>query len=170
MVRLRQAFIAFTGLTYTILISACVSLGQDVNSLKQPQVSLVALALKDLNPLNPSALVRLKVDNPNDLDVNLSGADVALALNGQPAATGISRSPVTLASFGSSEMDAEVHGNTLAMAQQLLLTQASDKVNYKITGSLHVLNWLGPLGRVPFAFEGAMDKQTLMRSGARLTR
>jgi LEA14-like dessication related protein len=166
MVQCRQAFTTYAGLVCTLLLTACVSLGQDINSLKQPQVSLIALALQDLNPLNPSALVRLKVDNPNDLDLNLSGADVALALNGQAVATGVSRSPVTLASFGTSEIDAEVHGNTLAMAQQLLLAQSNDNVNYTITGSLHILNWLGPLGRVPFTFDGAVDKKTLLRSGA----
>ena len=163
MLNRRHVVLTLLSLGYAIMGTACASLGQNINTLKQPTVSLVGLALKDLNPLSPGVLVRLRVENPNDLNVNLSGADVALALNGQPVATGLSRSPVTLVSFGASEIEAEAKGNTLAMLPQILALQANEPVNYQLTGSLHVLNWLGPLGRIPFTFEGSVDKQNLLR-------
>jgi LEA14-like dessication related protein len=151
-----------------LLLSGCVGLPRDFNNLKEPQVSLTGLAVKELNFLAPSLLVRLRVENPNDLNINLDGADVALALNGRPVATGISRSPLTLAKFGASEMNVEVKASTLEVLQQILLLQSNSSVNYDVTGHLNVLNWLGPLGKIPFRFRGDVDRDTLLRGAESL--
>lgn len=151
-----------------LLLSGCVGLPRNFNNLKEPRVSLTGLAVKELNLLAPSVLVRLRVENPNDLNIDLDGADVALALNGQPVATGISRSPLTLAKFGASEMNVEVKAGTLQVLQQILLLQANPSVNYDVTGHLNVLNWLGPLGRIPFRFQGDVDRDTLLRGAESL--
>lgn len=152
----------------SLALSGCFSLPKDFNSLKEPKVSLAGLAIKDLNPFKPRFLVRLQVENPNDLDVNLDGGDVALALNGQPVASGISRSPITLAKFGASQMDVEVSADTLGVLQQIMLLQSKPSVDYNVTGHLNVLNWLGPLGRLPFNFKGAVDRDTLLRGAESL--
>lgn len=142
--------------------TGCSLLTADYQNLKEPKVSLAGLNIKDLNPLKPSFLVRLKLDNPNDLDVNLDGADVALALNGQPVATGISRSPLTLKKLGSSAMDVEVTANTLSAIQQFLVLQSQPMMDYQVTGHLNWNDWLGALGRLPFNFKGTLDRDTLM--------
>lgn len=149
-------------------LSGCFSLPKNLDSLKEPKVSLAGLAVKDLNPFNPRLLVRLQVENPNDLDVNLDGGDVALALNGQPVASGTSRSPLTLAKFGSSQMDVEVSANTLGVLQQILLLQSKPTVDYDVSGHLNVLNWLGPLGKLPFNFKGSVDRDALLRGAESL--
>ena len=154
--------------TLVLALSGCFSLPKDFNSLKEPKVSLAGLAIKDMNPLQPRFLVRLNVTNPNDLAVDLEGADVDLALNGQPVATGVSRSPLTLAKFGSSQMDVEVTANTLGMLQQIMLLQSKSSIDYAVTGHLNVLNWLGPLGKLPFNFKGAVDRDTLLRGAESL--
>jgi LEA14-like dessication related protein len=156
-------------LLLAVLQSGCSLLTADYKNLKEPKVTLTGLNIQDLNPLKPSFLVRLKLDNPNDLDVNLDGADVALALNGQPVAEGVSRSPVTLKSLGSSEMAVEVTANTLNAVQQFLSLQSKTAMDYRVTGHLHMLNWLGALGRLPFNFDGSVDRDTLLR-GAGLTK
>jgi LEA14-like dessication related protein len=151
-------------------LSGCSLLTADYKNLKEPKVSLAGLNIKDLNPLSPSFLVRLKVDNPNDLDVNLDGADVALALNGQPVAAGVSRSPLVLKKLGSSEMDVEVTANTMNAVQQFLILQTKPTLDYQVTGNLIWNNWLGALGKLPLKFSGSMDKDTLMRAASGLAR
>jgi LEA14-like dessication related protein len=152
-------------LSLVMLMTAtgCSLLTTDFRNLKEPKVSLAGLSVKDLNPLQPSFLVRLKLDNPNDLDVSLDGADVALALNGQPVAAGISRSPLTLKKLASSEMDLEVTANTLNAAQQFLLLQSKPTMDYEITGHLQLKDWMSALGRLPFSFQGNLDSQSLLR-------
>ncbi|MEY2679853.1 MAG: hypothetical protein RL661_84 [Pseudomonadota bacterium] len=150
--------------------TGCSLLTADYKNMKEPTVSLAGLNIKDLNPLSPSFLVRLKVDNPNDLDVNLDGADVALALNGRPVAAGVSRSPLVLKKLGSSEMDVEVTANTMSAIQQFLILQTQSTLDYQVTGNLIWNNWLGALGKLPLKFSGSMDKDTLMRAASSLAR
>ncbi len=146
------------------LLSGCADLAMDyLGKLKEPKVSLAGLALKDLNPLEPTLLVRLRIENPNDLNVKLDGADVALALNGQPVATGISLSPLTLAKLGATDMDVEVKANTLNALRQIMLLEANQAVKYDVAGHLNVLEWLGSLGRIPFNLQGSVDSGALLR-------
>ena len=153
-----------------LMHAGCSLFTTDYSNLKEPRVSLAGLNIKDLNPLKPSFLVRLKVDNPNDLDINLDGADVALALNGQPVAAGVSRSPLVLKKLGASEMDVEVTANTLSAVQQLLILQTRPAVDYQITGNLIWNNWLGALGKLPLKFNGLIDRDTLMRAAGSLVK
>lgn len=162
----RKAAALFSPFALALLLSGCAGLGnlsQSLGKLKEPKVSLAGLSIKEMNLMEPSFLVRLKVENPNDLSINLDGADVALALNGQPVATGISRSPLTLVKQGASDMDVEVKASTLGVLQQLLSLQGNDAVKYGVSGHLNMLNWLGALGKIPFDFQGSVDKATLLR-------
>lgn len=151
--------------TLCLLLSGCTGLGlmQNLDRLKEPKVSLAGLAVKNLDLFAPSFLVHLRVENPNDLEVKLDGADVALALNGRPVAKGINRGPLSLAKFGASDMTVEVSASTLDVLQQVLLLQSKPLLDYEVTGHLNVLNWLGPLGRLPFSFQGTVDRDTLLR-------
>jgi LEA14-like dessication related protein len=155
-------------LTIGILAAGCIGVPKNLDQLKEPTVSLAGLALNEADLFSPSFLVRLRVENPNDLDVTLDGADAALALNGQPVASGVSRSQVGLARFGSSDLAVQVTANTLGVIQQMLALQNQPNLNYQVTGHLQLLNWLGPLGRVPFSFQGAVDRETLLRGAANL--
>jgi LEA14-like dessication related protein len=150
----------------TLLFSqtACSLLTADYKNLKEPKVTLTGLNVRSLNPLQPSFLVSLKLDNPNDLDINLDGADVALALNGQPVAKGISQSPLTLKKMGSSDMSVEVTANTLNALGQLMALQSRNTLDYQVSGHLHLLNWLGSLGQLPFNFNGSVDRDTLFKA------
>jgi len=136
----------------------------DYSKLKDVNVTLIGLNIKDLNPLKPGFLVRLRLDNPNDIDISMDGADAALSLDGQPVADGLSRSPLTLKKQGSSEVDMEVYVNTFSAIQQFLLIQSKPAFDYRVSGHLHVLNWLGSLGRLPFDVSGSMDQKTLMQA------
>lgn len=151
-----------------LLLSGCAGLPRNFEELKAPEVFLTGLALKEANLFKPSFLVRLRVANPNDLEVNLEGAEVALALNGQPVAAGASRNPLSLARLGSSDMEVEVSADTLGVVQQFLALSNKPALDYGISGHLTVLNWLGPLGRIPFNFTGTVDRETLWRGAESL--
>ncbi len=153
-----------------VALPGCSLLTTDYRNLKEPKVSLAGLNIKNPNPLKPSFLVQLQLDNPNDLELNLDGADVALALNGQPVAAGVSRSPITLKKRGSSTMNVEVTANTLSAIQQFLVMQSRPAMDYQVTGHLDWLNWLGALGKLPFSFSGSLDRDTLMRAADSLAK
>ncbi|MGY6216485.1 LEA type 2 family protein [Methylolobus aquaticus] len=143
-------------------ISGCASWLPDFRHLKEPEVSLTGLALSDPNPLVPRFRVRLRVENPNDIDVSLDGADATLELNGRPVATGVSRSPLTLKRLAESELDLDVAAQTLGMLEAAAAVLAEDQIRYRVQGHLSVLSALGPLGRLPFSFDGAVDPAVLL--------
>jgi len=166
MTTVRKSATLLSSVVLGFALSGCTGLGgltQQLSTLKEPKVSLAGLSLKDISLTEPSFLVKLKVENPNDLNVNLDGADVSLALNGQPVATGISRSPLTLVKRGASTMDVEVKANTLGVLQQIMQLESKGGVQYGVSGHLNLLNWLGALGKVPFNFQGSVDKATLLK-------
>ncbi|RYU57566.1 hypothetical protein EWI61_12800 [Methylolobus aquaticus] len=150
------------GALAVLLLVGCASWLPDYRNLKEPEVSLAGLALSDPNPLAPKFRVRLRVENPNDIDVSLDGADATLELNGRPVATGVSRSPLTLKRLAASELDLDVAAQTLGMLQGAAAVLAKDQIRYRVKGHLSVLSALGPLGRLPFSFEGAVDPAALL--------
>lgn len=151
-----------------LVLSGCAGLPRNFDKLQEPQVSLAGLALKDANPLKPRFLVRLRVENPNDLEVKLDGAEVALALNGQPIARGLGHGPLSLAKRGASDLDVEVAADTLGIIQQFLALQSKSALDYEVSGHLAVLDWLGPLGRIPFDFKGTLNAESLWRGAESL--
>ena len=77
-------------------LCACTGSVNKFDKLRAPKVSILAIKLDDPNPLSPVFLVRLGLENLNDSEIALDGADAILALNGQKVAKGVSRSAITL--------------------------------------------------------------------------
>lgn len=147
-----------------VWLAGCSALLPDYRHLKEPRVALSELALTDPNPLAPRFRVRLRVENPNDIDVNLDGADATLELNGRPVATGMTRSPLRLASGSASEVELDVTAQTLSLLELASALLGSNEIRYRVAGHLSALSALGPFGQVPFAFEGTVDSAALLRS------
>lgn len=145
-----------------LLLAGCASWLPDYRNLKEPEVSLAGLALSDPNPLAPKFRVRLRVENPNDIDVSLDGADATLELNGRPVATGVSRSPLTLKRLAESELDLDIAAQTLGMLEGAAAVLSENRIRYRVQGHLSVLSALGSLGRLPFSFEGVLDPAALL--------
>jgi hypothetical protein len=145
-------------------LCACVSWQREMADLKEPRVSFAGLRLMDANLLAPAFRVRLRVENPNDREISIQGADLGLAINGEPVAQGVSVGAVKLVQLGSSEIEVDATAQTLALARQLLSINGSDTVKYGVNGHLRLLNWLGPLGAVPIDFQGEMARDELLKN------
>lgn len=128
-------------------------------------MALTSLKIKNANIFNPAFIVGLRLMNPNDLKIDLNGADVMLALNDKPVAKGLSQTPITLNSHGSSDLSVEVTADTVSAIQQVLSLTSKSSMNYEVKGHLHLVKWLGSLGQMPFSMKGTVDGQTLL-SGA----
>jgi LEA14-like dessication related protein len=142
---------------------ACSSWQRELSELKEPRLSLAGLSVTDANLLAPGFRVRLRVDNPNDRDISIQGADLDLAINGEAVARGVSAGAVELVRRGSSEIEVDARAQTLALARQLLAIDGGDTVKYGLSGHLKLLNWLGALGAVPFSFRGEMAREELLK-------
>jgi len=63
------------------LMSGCAGLGKPIES---PRISLSSIQVLESKGLETAFLVHLRVMNPNDMDLDITGVDCDLAINGKP--------------------------------------------------------------------------------------
>ena len=85
--------------------------------------------------------VRVRIQNPNDSDIEYSGAALNLDLNGRKLATGVSSAMGTVPRYGEAVLEIPVTISALSMARQVLgfvNNNAQDQraVKYTVRGKL----------------------------------
>jgi len=95
----------------------------------------------------------VRVTNPNDTDVPLSGLTAKLALNGKPFASGVSDRAVTVPALSDRVITVQATAGALNMLRQVLVTASSETFSYELTGIAHGADSLGDR-RMTFADSG----------------
>ena len=102
--------------------------------------------------------VRVRIQNPNDSDIEYSGAALNLDLNGRKLATGVSSAMGTVPRYGEAVLEIPVTISALSMARQVLgfvnnNAQDQREVKYTVRGKLEG----GVFGTRRFADEGTFE-------------
>ncbi|MBF0180875.1 MAG: LEA type 2 family protein [Magnetococcales bacterium] len=124
--------------------------------LEKPELSVVdVLALKQSLKENRFR-VRLKVFNPNDIEVPIGGLELTVELQGMTFATGSSSDFFTIPAKGNTEFDLEVTTGVLKALEQVstLLRKHEATAEYRIYGRIHV--------EIPFVGALNFDKQGVL--------
>ncbi|MBF0627143.1 MAG: LEA type 2 family protein [Magnetococcales bacterium] len=128
--------------------------------LEQPRLSLVDIQPSRIksSKLAPRFRLRLKVENPNDIEVPISGIDSRLEVQGMAFATGKSTEFFIIPAKGDAEFDLEVATEVMRAMKQIsaLLRRGEAVVDYRLAGVIHVE--LPLLGAVPFDKSGTLKK------------
>ena len=116
-----------------------------------PEVLLI-----NLTPLDSTAFEqRLKVDlrfrNPNDYDLQATGLDFRLELNGKRFARGLGNKEFTIPRLSDAVVAVETSTSTLDIVHQLLSLGKTQTLAYRITGVLYLKD-----GRLPFDNSGVL--------------
>ncbi len=82
--------------------------------------------------------VDLRVRNPNDFDLDVTGLDFTLRLNDKKLARGLASQGVTIPRLGDAILTVETTTSTLDVLSQLLNLASGEDVTYHITGVLHL--------------------------------
>src|SRR5580658_1546388 len=116
-----------------------------------PQLSIVNVQVLSSDFLAQHVRVRLRVQNPNDR---------ALAVGGQPFASGESAASFVVPALGEAEFDTNVTTN-LAGTLMTLLSRGADsgtqKIEYRLSGKLSLSS--GLLRSIPFDERGTFSLQ-----------
>ena len=102
--------------------------------------------------------VKVRVQNPNDSNIEYSGAALTLDLNGQKLASGVSNEVGTVERYGESVLTIPVTASMFTMVRQGLsfMTDATpDEVSYAVKGKLEG----GLFGTKRFSDEGTFTLQ-----------
>ena len=115
---------ALPTLLLALAIAACVGIPR---TLQTPEVSFVGLKTVDASMFEQKLTVRMKVRNPNPMELPVNGLDVDIELADEPFAQGVSAREFVVPANGEAEFDMNVTANA---ANALLM-------------------WIYPLPRMP---------------------
>ena len=110
----------------------------------------------DVTPLESTIFeqhlrVDLRVRNPNDFELRVTGMDFTLDLNGQRLARGLTSQTLTIPRLGDAMMAVETSTSTLDVVRQLLNLGQRQDLSYQLKGVLHLQG-----SRLPFEHEGVL--------------
>ena len=95
--------------------------------------------------------VDLRVKNPNDFPLEVTGLDFTLHLNHKKITRGLANQAVTIPKLGEAVISVDTTTSTLDMLNQLLHLTKGQNLSYQVNGVLHVQDI--PL---PFDNEGVL--------------
>lgn len=136
-----------------LALAGCAGLG---TQLESPRVSVVGIRAVKADLFEQRLEVRLRVENPNALDIPVRGLDVSVELAEEPFAQGTSAREFTVPAHGEAEFDMLV----TAHAATALLRIASagraerEQIGYRLSGKLSTR--LGLLRSIPFEETGTL--------------
>ena len=146
--------------TSLVLISTCVLAACSALPNRDP----LNIDVAGIEPLQGEGLelrlaVRVRIQNPNDSDIEYSGAALNLDLNGHKLASGVSSAMGTVPRYGETVLEIPVTVSALNMARQafgFLNVKDQKDVSYKVNGKLEG----GVFGTHRFADEGTFELPT----------
>jgi len=147
---LRATFVALL-----VTLASCSSLGP---KLVAPQVSLVGIQIMSADMFAQQFMVRVKVENPNDLEIAVSGIEYEIFLMGDSFAEGAADSSFVLPAKGEAEFDMVVKTNFVSSLGRLVSRTSGGKledVPYQVTGKLVLEK--GIMRTFPFSRAGTVN-------------
>jgi LEA14-like dessication related protein len=139
-------------LLFALAGCATLSSGDPLN------VSVAGLESLPGEGLEVRLAVRIRVQNPNDTDIQYNGAALTVNVNGHKLASGVSDEIGTVPRYGETVLTIAVTAPLFAMVRQGLsfLTDATpDEVRYQVSGKLQG----GLFGTKRFSDEGSFTLQ-----------
>ncbi len=116
-----------------------------------PEVLVINVMPLDATALEQQLQVDLRIRNPNDFDLLVTGIDFTLNFNGKRLARGLSNKDLTVPRLGDAVVSVETSTSTFDVVRQLLGFSRNQDLSYDITGLLHLKD-----GRLPFDSSGVL--------------
>ena len=125
-----------------------------------PRVEPLWVTLADLQPakiglLEQEYALKIRVQNPNEVEIPMSGLSYQIELNGKPFAKGVSRQNATVPAFGEVVLDVSAVSGLSGLLEQLsaMREAAPQRITYRLQGRLASPS----RGSVPFDEAGSLD-------------
>lgn len=140
-------------------LAGCAGLPSD---LRTPEISFVGMRALDASLFEQRLEVRMRVRNPNIIELPVKGLDVDIELADEPFAHGISAREFVVPAQGEAEFDMIVTANA---ATALMKIAGSDRksreaIGYRVKGTLSTR--LGLLRSIPFDESGTVQLNELL--------
>jgi hypothetical protein len=143
-------------MTVAVVFAGCAALGP---KLQAPDLSIVSVDLVKGDLFEQRIKARMKVQNPNDLELAVRGVTYTIELGGEALGHGLSGSSFVVPAKGETEFDmlvtANLAGTLLKLVEKARVTGGSlNQVEYRLRGQVRLER--GALRTVPFDEKGIL--------------
>ena len=138
-----------------VLLAACSTVG---SKLEAPKLELLGVQMLSTDMFAQRFKVRLRVDNPNDIELPVTGLEFTVIMAGDRFAEGMGSEEFLLPAKGNAEFDMLVTTNFVSSFGRLLSRTSNGKledVDYEIAGKIAVDK--GVVRKIPFNHRGTVD-------------
>lgn len=123
------------------LAFAVLVVGGCANLQRREPIDVIVVGVEPLQGegLELRMLVKLRIQNPNDLPLDFSGVSVTMNVQGKPFATGVSDAGGSVPRFGEAIVSVPVSVSMLRMARQAMGVMTDEfpgKLTYEMNGKL----------------------------------
>ena len=121
----------------SLVLAACSAFGPP---LERPEVALINVTPLESTIFEQRVETELRIRNPNDVDLDVTGLDVEIDLNGRRLARVLSSSAVKVPRFGEATVKAIASTSTAALLRQVVGLQSTGAQDptYAITGYVYL--------------------------------
>lgn len=125
-----------------VLLFGCSAFGPQ---LETPEVFLLNITPLESTLFEQRLATELRVRNPNDVDLEITGLDVEIAINGTRLTRVLSSDKVTVPRFGEATVKAIASTTTTSLLRQVAALQRSGGADptYAISGYVYLGNRFG---------------------------
>ena len=142
----------------SLALAGCAGIPRD---LKTPEVEFVGLRVIEASVFEQKLEVRMKVMNPNSIELPVNGLDVDIELADEPFAHGVSARQFVVPAQGEAEFDMIVTANAAAAIIKLAGGNLkADEIGYRLKGKLSTK--IGMLRTIPFEESGTVPVADLL--------
>ena len=136
-----------------LCLSGCGTMGP---KLAVPELSIVQVSMTSADIFNQQFVVRLRVENPNDLELPVKKIDYELFLEGDAFAEGTITRPFVVPALGETDFDMTVRTNFVSGLGRLMSRLGGrTKVNYVFEGKM--FTDVGSIKKIPFQETGTVE-------------
>lgn len=148
---LRLAFVLFT-----VALSGCAGSGL-VPDIIPPRVSLANLEMLEGGSLEQRFRVTLRVRNPNQIPLPITGFSFDMNVNGRSFADGVNNTTTVIPGLGERTVTVDASTSVLQVAQIIMGLPGRDTLTYGLDGQVFLQRGIG--FSVPFSESGELSLQ-----------
>lgn len=140
-------------------LAGCAGIPRD---LETPEVSFVGIRALEASLFEQRLEVRMRVRNPNAIELPVNGLDIDVELADEPFARGVSAREFVVPAQGEAEFDMIVTANAATALLKIVGgdRKSREEIGYRLKGKLTTR--LGMLRTIPFEESGTLPVSDLV--------
>lgn len=141
-------------LLFAVIAGGCAMIQSPIEA---PHVTLADLRILDMTLFEQRYALKIRVQNPNPIELPISGMNFQLDINDAELGRGVSDKSVTIPAHGEAVMEIKLVSNLARVFDQIrgLEGGKAQSLRYRLTGDISVAN---RLAKLPFDYQGEIGQ------------